>query len=183
MIWDLPTSVTVNNVQHEIRSDYRAVLDILTALNDPELTDGDKVAVTLTIFYEDSNFKADEIQEALEKCFDFISRGEKGDGKKSPKLMDWEQDFQYIVAPINKAAGTEIRSLPYLHWWTFLGYYYDIGDCLFAQIVSIRHKRKRGQKLDKHEQEFYRNNVNMIEFRTKYTQAEDDFINKLIGGK
>lgn len=182
MTWGLPTAVEINGVQHKIRSDYRAVLDILTALTDPELTDPDKIAVIIGIFYEDP-VSFDDINEALDKCFEFISRGEKGDGKKSPKLMDWEQDYQYIVAAINKSAGTEIRSLPYLHWWTFLGYYYDIGDCLFAQIVNIRAKRKKGQKLDKTEQEFYRNNRNLIEFKNKFTKEEDEFINKLIGGK
>lgn len=182
MTWGLPTTVEINGVQHSIRSDYRAVLDILTALVDPELTDPDKIAVVIQIFYVD-HISFDEVNEALEKCFEFISRGEKGDGKKSPKLMDWEQDYQYIVAAINKSAGTEIRSLPYLHWWTFLGYYYDIGDCLFAQIVNIRNKRKRGKKLDKAEQEFYRNNYQIIEFKNKYTKEEDEFINQLIGGK
>ena len=36
----LPTSVNVSGKEYNIRSDYRAILDICTALNDPELSDG-----------------------------------------------------------------------------------------------------------------------------------------------
>ena len=40
--WEFPTSLNVGGVEYEIRTDYRAVLDLLTALNDPELTDEDE---------------------------------------------------------------------------------------------------------------------------------------------
>ena len=37
--WSFPTSLNVGGVDYEIRTDYRAVLDLFTALNDPELQD------------------------------------------------------------------------------------------------------------------------------------------------
>ena len=40
--WEFPTSLNVGGVDYEIRTDYRAVLDLLTALADPELTDADE---------------------------------------------------------------------------------------------------------------------------------------------
>ena len=36
--WDLPVTVDVNGQPFVIRSDFRAVLDALAALSDPELT-------------------------------------------------------------------------------------------------------------------------------------------------
>lgn len=36
--WKLPTSVTVCGQEFAIRSDYRAVLDAISALRDPELS-------------------------------------------------------------------------------------------------------------------------------------------------
>ena len=51
VIWSLPTSVNVNGTEYEIRSDYRAVLDILTALVDSELDEQDKAEASLRIFY------------------------------------------------------------------------------------------------------------------------------------
>ena len=36
--WDLPTTVDIEGQEYPIRSDFRAVLDALAALADPELT-------------------------------------------------------------------------------------------------------------------------------------------------
>lgn len=79
--------------------------------------------------------------------FWFINGGEYEDQmeKKPPRLMDWEQDFQYIIAPVNHVIGREIRADAYLHWWTFLSAYMEIGECTFAQIVRIRDAKSRGK--------------------------------------
>ena len=91
-------------------------------------------------------------------------------------MVDWEQDFPYIIAPINRVLGQEIRSVPYLHWWTFISAYYEIGDCTFAQIVSIRDKKARGKKLEKAEAEWYKKNQNLVDFRKVYSDTEKDFL-------
>ena len=66
VIWSLPTSVNVNGTEYEIRSDYRAVLDILTALVDSELDEQDKAEASLRIFYPDfEEMPASDYQEAL----------------------------------------------------------------------------------------------------------------------
>lgn len=65
--YDLPTSVTVDGTEYAVRTDYRAILDIITALNDPDLTDEDRAAVALGIFYEDA--LPENLQEALNRCF------------------------------------------------------------------------------------------------------------------
>ena len=38
--WKLPTTLRVGGKDYEIRTDYRAVLDILIAMNDPEIYAG-----------------------------------------------------------------------------------------------------------------------------------------------
>lgn len=169
MRYELPTSVEVGGKQYKIRSDYRAILDIISALEDPELNDREKVVVCLEIFYEKV---PDDVNEALKKCFEFISLGKEEDGKRRPKLVDWEQDFDMIIAPINRVAGREIRNDEYLHWWSFVGLYNEVGDCLFAQIVGIRDKKARGKKLDDAEKEFARRNADLINIKNRYTDAE-----------
>lgn len=182
MIYELPTSVEVNGTEYQIRSDYRPILDILLALEDPELNDQDKALVVLSVFYPDfEDMSPVDYEEAVKKCFWFINCGSEGQNKKAPKLMDWEKDFQHIVAPINRVAGKEIRSIEYLHWWTFISYYYEIGDCLFAQIVRIREKKAKGKPLDKSDKEFYRKNRDLIDIQTKYTEAENQLIEMLTG--
>ena len=169
----------VGGTAYEIRSDYRAILDICAALSDPELDNQEKGFAALTIFYPSfDEMPVDDYQEALEKCFWFINCGDDERSDKRPlKLMDWEQDFNYIVAPINRGLGKEIRAAEYLHWWTFISAYYEIGgDCTFAQIVRIREKKAKGKPLDNQEQAWYRQNRSLVDFRTNYTKAEDDVL-------
>lgn len=179
MIYELPVSVQIRDAEYPIRSDYRAVLDICAALSDPELDDRSKAFAALTIFYPGfEDIPHECYEEALKQCFWFINCGSDEDQtRKAPKLMDWEQDFPYIVAPVNRVLEKEIRAVKYLHWWTFIGAYYEIGDCLFSQIVRIRDMKARGKKLDKADMEFYRHNQDLIDLKTTYTEHEESVLN------
>lgn len=182
MIYDLPKSVDIAGLEYEIRSDYRAILDICMALLDPELDDRGKAAVAIEVFYPESeDIPPEHLQEAIDKCMWFINGGQTDSGQKSPRLVSWEQDFQYIVAPVNRVIGQEIRAMDYLHWWSFLSAYMEIGgDCTFAQIVSIRDKQARHKKLEKHEQEWLRRNRQLVEFKRKYTEADENLFKEWI---
>lgn len=173
-MYELPKCLDVCGVMYEIRSDFRAVLDCCTALSDCDLTNEEKAFVCLDIMYPSfEEMPPEHYEEALKQCFWFINCGAEEDNtRKAPKLMDWGQDFQYIVAPINRVLGTEVRALEYMHWWSFVSAYYEIGDCVFAQIVRIRDKKAKGKKLDKAEQEWYKNNRKMVDFKQSYSESE-----------
>lgn len=172
--YDLPASVNVGGRDFAIRTDYRAILDIVAAMNDPELTEEDRTVVALGIFYEDEI--PEDLQEAVDKCLWFISGGDdKKADKPQPKLVDWEKDFKWIAAPITKAFGQDVRAVK-MHWWTFLAYYYEIGECTFSQIVKIRSARATGKKLDKDDLDWARKNADLVYIEQKYSQAEEDLI-------
>lgn len=183
MTYGLPASVEINGNDYAIRSDYRAILDILEAINDPELTDSDRAEAVLRIFYPQfEEMPQMDYERAIDRCIWFINCGneEERPENKPERLMDWQQDFSLIVAPVNRVLGKEIRSLDYLHWWTFIGAYQEIGDCTFAQIVNIRQKKAHGKKLDKAEQEYYKKNRHLIDFKRQYTSQEEDVISRWI---
>ena len=52
-VWELPTSIVVGGIDYEIRTDFRAVLDILKTFNDPDFENDEKWIVCLTILYVD----------------------------------------------------------------------------------------------------------------------------------
>ena len=176
MIYDLPRNLEVCGVSYEIRSDYRAVLDICAALSDAELDDQDRALVALDIMYPVfHDMPPEHYDEAIRQCFWFISCGDENHNRKAPKLMDWEKDFKYIVAPVNRVCGTEIRALEYMHWWTFVSAYYEIGgDCTFAQIVRVREKLAKGKLLDKQDREWYRNNRELVDMKAEYTEKDNE---------
>ena len=185
--YNLPTSVIVDNKEYPInkKGDYRVILDIIQVFNDKTLSDQEKAITALCIFFgyneEEGQFILPEnIEEALNEVSKFIDCGNesKNDTKPQPKLMDWEQDFYLIVPPLNKVLGYEVRSVEYLHWWTFIGAYMEIGgDCVFSQVKDIRLKRSKGEKLDKSEQAFFRENREMILFKDELSQEDEDWLN------
>lgn len=184
MIYDLPKALEVNGTEYEIRSDFREILDIIEILNDEELKDSERAFVTLLFFYPDFEKLPPECyQEALEQCFWFINGGRFDDESQgnSPRMMDWQQDFPYIIAPVNRVIGHEVRADAYLHWWTFLSAYMEIGECTFAQIVHIREAKMQGRKLDKADQEWYRKNRDIVDLKTRYTDSEKELL-KMWGG-
>lgn len=177
MIYDLPTSLEVCGTSYAIRSDFRAVLDICIALSDINLSAEDKAIALLDILYPDfSEMPHSAYEEAIKQGLWFIGCGEENQNKKAPVLMNWEQDFKYIVSPINHVLGTEVRAIEYMHWWTFISAYYEIGDCFFAQIVRIRDKKARGKKLDKEDKEFYRKNREIIDLKISLSDAENEIL-------
>lgn len=187
MIWGLPTTVEVGGTEYEIRTDFRVILDIFEMLNDPELSGADRAEGILRMFYVTPEMIPPQYQqEAVDRFTWFQNGGQVVEQKTGPKLVDWVQDYQMIIPPINSSFGRDIREVPYdsknntggVHWWTFLGAYSNIGDCTFAQVVRIRDKKAKGKTLDKEEQAWYRRNRALVDIKARYTQAEDDVISQ-----
>lgn len=179
--WEFPTSLNIGGVDYKIRSDYRAVLDLLTALNDPELADEDEQItafmqsnVIMEIMFPDfQNIPIEHWQEALDKVSEFVNMGV-AEERKKPKLMDWEQDAPILIPAINKVLNCEIRAQEYMHWWTFLGAYMEIGESLFSNVINIRQKKAKGKKLEKWEQDFYKENKSLIDFKEKSKRSTEE---------
>jgi hypothetical protein len=178
-MWNLPTAVEIDGKEYKItnKCDYRMVLDVICALNDNELDDEQKIRTALYVFYEDIS-ECNDIEKAIKEMYKIISYGEEDDvqGENKPKLIDWEHDFNMLVAPINRVLGYEIRSVDYLHWYTFLSGYMEIGECQFNTVVSIRSKRAKGKKLDDWEKEFYKENKKMVDLPQNLTEEEQEWL-------
>lgn len=194
--YSLPYSIEVGGIDYKIRTDYHVIIDILTAMNDteifePGMTEEEKqqerVMTILQILYIDfDRMPPKDWKEAVEKACDFIDCGIKGDEKPKPKVMDWEQDAPIILPAINKVAHEDVRKNEHMHWWTFFGYYMEIGESTFSTVVSIREKKRKGQKLEKWELEFYKNNKSIVDIKPKQSERskeEKDAIRKLLGLK
>lgn len=175
--WDLPTSIEISGRVHEFRSDFRAVLDVLTILDDVEISDGERGADSMDIFYCDfSSIPTDDMDKARDYMLWFVRGGDMAVKAPKRKIADWKQDFPLIIAPVNRVLGYESRTCDYLHWWTFLAAYYEVGDCLFAQVVSIRAKKAKGKKLEKWERDFYCENRTLIDFQIEETETEKEIL-------
>jgi hypothetical protein len=184
MIGRLPTSLTVAGKEYRIRTDFRDVLNIIAAYGDPELENEEKVYVCLCILYEDfEEIPQKDYEAALKEAVKFIDCGMPSEGKSNVKTMDWEQDEAILFPAINKVAGREVRSMGYLHWWTFMGYFMEINEGIFSHVLSIRHKKAKGKKLEKWERDFWQANKDICVLRQKLSeeeQAAKDRLNALL---
>ena len=176
MMWNLPISVEIDGKEYAItnKCDYRMVLDVICALNDNELDEDQKIRTALYIFYEDI-FDCENLEKAVKEMFKIISYGEEDDGQNQdkPRLMDWEHDFPQIAPPISRILGFDVRTPDkYVHYWTFIGAYMEIGECTFNNIISIRNKRAKGKPLEKWEEEFFRENYRMVNLPNNLTTEE-----------
>lgn len=180
MMYSLPYSVKIDGIELVIRDkcDYRIILDVIEALNDEELSEEEKIQCALFIFYGNELSKTTNYEEAVRQMFIIINCGEEeSETEEKPRIMDWGHDFQYIASPVSRILGYDIR-LPdkYTHWWTFVGGYSEIGECTFSNVISIRSKRMKGKKLEKWEEEFYRENKKMVDLPQKLTKYEREFL-------
>ena len=107
--WELPTTVEVAGRSFAIRSDFRAVLDALAALTDPDLTQQEQYVACLQILYPRWK-ELPDANAALRAAFTFINEG-KEDEKQGfrPRLVDWEQDAALIAPAVDKVLGYSCR--------------------------------------------------------------------------
>lgn len=192
MIGALPETLTVGGEYYSIRTDYRNVLQVFEAFRDPELTQEEKWIVSIYLLFEDFSCAGDVvealengflIEEAMNQINWFISAGKAQAKDIDLPVYDWIQDEQIIFSAVNKVAGKETRELEYLHWWTFLGYFNEVGEGTFSFIVGIRNKLNNGKKLEKHEKEFLSHNKELVKLekpKTKEEQEKEDAYNALL---
>lgn len=192
MIGALPETLTVAGEEYSIRTDYRNVLQVFEAFQDPELTQEEKWIVAIYLMFDDFSCSDDVLQatrggfnleESIKQISWFISAGQNPAREVDLPVYNWKQDEQIIFSAVNKVAGKETRELEYLHWWTFLGYFNEVGEGTFSFIVGIRHKLNKGKKLEKHEKEFLAQNKELVKLekpKTKEEQEQEDAYNALL---
>lgn len=185
MIGELPKSLYVNGTEYAIRTDFRDILKIVCAFNDPELENEEKIYVCLFILYEEfDSIPKSEYEAAFKSALDFIDYGVKDDNKKSPRTMDWEQDEALIFPAITKTAGFETRSVDYLHWWTFVGYFMALSESVFSHVLTLRSKKASKKPLEKWEREYWNANKAICVLKPKLTAEEQeakDRLNAMLG--
>lgn len=183
MIGALPEALTVDGVDYPIRTDYRNVLQVFEAFQDPELQPEEKWIVAIYLLFDGLSCSDDVLQaaqdgfsleDAMKQISWFISAGQPERQVLELPTYNWKQDEQMIFSAVNKVAGRETRELKYLHWWTFLGYFNEVGEGTFSFIVGIRHKLNHGKKLEKYEKEFLAKNKELVLMKKPLTKEEQE---------
>ena len=185
-MFDLPSTVTVSGIEYPVRTDFRTILETFVMLDDPDLSDADKSEALFRMFYIE---RPSDPEAALQTFTDFVDprreaspsgrSSQKKERKKQSPLIDWQQDFDLMVAPINHILGFECRSVDFLHWHTFLAAYLEIPpESVFARVLRIREKLRTGKKLEKYERTWYNKNRDLVNLRPKFSKAEEAILSE-----
>ena len=174
-MFNLSDTVPVSGAEYSVRTDFRVILEIFVMLDDPDLTDADKTEALFRMFYVE---RPPDAEAALQAFTDFVDPRHGSQGKKSSsRLIDWSQDFDLMVAPINHILGFECRAADSLHWRTFLSAYLEIPpESVFARVLRIREKLRTGKKLEKNERSWYNKNRELVHLKPKFSRDEEKII-------
>lgn len=197
MIGLLPKSLVIDDVEYDIDSDYRTALLIMQMYNDRALSALNAQMTMLNILFttipkgesEPVTVIPENINEATKQAMWFLDVGNdddnNGDVKSIKRTIDYKQDEQMLFSAVNAVYTKDVRSERYMHWWTFYGLCQAIdGESLISFIMSIRNKLFNGKKLEKHEDEFYKQNKNLIIIKGEDTEENiDDIITTLRSNK
>lgn len=177
--FDLPTTLEVDGEEKAIYCDFRDVLVIMDAYMQPDLSPQEKAYILLNNLFVDDFRTFRDVEGAVKVAGWFLDGGKEYSqpAAEGQKLLDWSQDFPLIIAAVNKTAGREVREAPFLHWWTFLGFFAERGECQLSTIMGIREKMAKGESLDKWERQVLRENQDLIQIKA----AGDDDFEKMLG--
>ena len=182
-MYEIPTTIEIDDMVFPIRcdGDYRMVLDCFSCLNDFELTEQERVFACLIIFYEDFNdledidaIDRDVLKRLVEEMYKFFQCEENPMHSMPYKTIDWEKDSQMVCSAVNKVAHMEVRAVEYMHWWTFMGYFSEVGESVLSTVVGIRNKIKKGKKLEKYEKEFKASNPHYFVWDSRTMEQKRD---------
>lgn len=185
LIADLPTKIRVNDKIYDINYDYRSIIKIITAFEDPNLYDVEKVKIMVNLLYRD-NIPNENLEEACKKASLFIDLGQKITKRTTKRIYSFSKDANYIFSGINQTHHIDLSLNPNLHWWKFMALFMDMGtDCFFSNLVYFRKRRNEG-KLTKEEKKEYKKIKDLIELDEipteeliRRTEAKNKFLQEL----
>jgi hypothetical protein len=114
-----PTAATVNGTDYAINTDYRTVLSYLRLLDDEDLSDQDKTALALVLFFG-RKIKSADVEGLVTYVRWYINCGQEPEKNEKPKerYFDILIDSGRIFAAFFQTYDINLRETS-IHWWTF----------------------------------------------------------------
>lgn len=168
-----------------IRTDFRIGIQIRLALEDNELTEQEKIGVSLDLLF--GNGKP-PIETALNALLWYLKCGkeevteseDEADGREEAEELQPQRNFSFdvddvrIYTAFRKAYGIDLKTAR-IHWFDFIGLMNDLGECAFTSVVDIRGKDI--SKLPKQQRNEYLKLKNKYALPQIYTEEEEAAIN------
>lgn len=147
LIDELPQTVTIDNKEFPISTNFRTFILFEMLLSDNSLSDRRKMEEMINLFFvEETPERITE--EVINSIIDFyrcgkqVTRKQKAvrrTVKNKKKVYDFECDDAYIYAAFVSAYNIDLNEIDYLHWWKFKALFNGLpSDCEFVKIMGYR---------------------------------------------
>ncbi len=186
LIDEVPTTVIIDDVEFEINSDFRISMMFELLINDPELSERERLYQALILYYPiiPSNLEA-----AVDKIMWFYKCGKeeqeennntnKSSGKKTvKKIYDYEHDSEIIFASFMKSYNINLQR-DNLHWWEFKSLFDNIDeDSKLYKIMEIR-SVNLNQVKDKDKKNYYKKMKDLYKLPDNISKSEKEKLDEL----
>lgn len=150
--------VEIEGNRYEINPDYRNIIEIDTIWKNKDLTDEERVYISLNKFYLFFDKYPQDLHESLAKeMINFYQGGiEKGKskGKKTNvAIFDYQKDWDMIYSAFYECYN--IRLTKYMHWWEFKMLFDSLdSECKFSKVRSYRSYSGSDKEMNKLKKEW-----------------------------
>lgn len=186
LIDEVPTTVIIDDVEFEINSDFRISMMFELLINDPELSERERLYQALILYYPiiPSNLEA-----AVDKIMWFYKCGKeeqeennntnKSSGKKTvKKIYDYEHDSEIIFASFMKSYNINLQR-DNLHWWEFKSLFDNIDeDSKLYKIMEIR-SVNLSQVKDKDKKNYYKKMKDLYKLPDNISKSEKEKLDEI----
>jgi len=191
----LPDTVIVGGVEVGIDTDFRTSILFEELLNDPELTNLQKVMQAVEMYYGAQAIRWEDRNEAIEKILWFYNGESKRQQSKAggeedeeveaaDALYSFEYDADKILAAFQHDYGIDLQSIGYLHWWKFKALFKGLSE--ENEIVKIIGYRGMviDPKLPSSQQDFYRKmkRIHALPAKREEQELQDELEQILLNG-
>lgn len=184
LIHDPPLEIEVDGIMYPVDAHYRNCLVIISAFEDTRLTEAERWTVALKRLYEKVPGHPDSRQPpnkefAMKAMVDFLNCGEVLKVSKDGPVYSLSKDSKLIRSGIETSRHIRLSEISFLHWWEFVWYFLDLDpDCAIRQLMALRQKKNRKEKLTKEEIKYIKENPELFDLqapRLKTEEPEDEF--------
>ena len=181
----LPTKFEIDGKEYEINYDFRTSILFCLLMNDPELTEEEKISQGLRLYYP---IIPSNIEEAYKKILFFYSRGKEENNKKvkqgkrifkrnTKKAYDFEADSDLIFSAFMTQYNINLNR-ENLHWWEFMALFNSLKDD--TEIVKIMNYRTIDLTSieDKKERKMYSDLQKYYSLEDRISKEEEELLKK-----
>lgn len=175
----LPSKVEIDGEEYEISNDFRTSLLFSQLMEDIEVEDADKIRLALELYYP---IMPRDTKKAIEEIMWFYrggkeikqSKNKSNSNKNNEKILDYEEDADYIYSAFLTQYNIDLNDIENLHWWKFKSLFNGLKeDNKICEIMKYRSIDLSKIK-DKEQKKFYKDMKNLYKLDKRL--SNDDLL-------